>query len=103
MSVGKTAAQCCHASLGGYRATARDVAARWRGEGEACIVVQTPEGGGADWLRTAQNGAERLGLPTCLVADAGRTEVDPGTETVLAVGPGPADIVDKVTGRLKLL
>lgn len=31
-----------------------------------------------------------LGLETCLVKDAGRTQIAPGSKTVLGVGPGNA-------------
>ena len=47
--------------------------------------------------------AAASGLPLFVVQDAGRTEVAPGSRTVLAVGPAPASRVDQVTGRLKLL
>ncbi|KAJ1409826.1 Peptidyl-tRNA hydrolase, PTH2 [Sesbania bispinosa] len=43
--------------------------------------------------------AESIGLPTFVVADAGRTQVSAGSKTVLAVGPGPKASVDSVTGR----
>ena len=33
-------------------------------------------------------GARRLGLSVYLVADAGRTQIAPGSRTVLSVGPG---------------
>ena len=32
----------------------------------------------------------------------GRTQIAPGSHTVLAVGPAPGSMVDKVTGNLKL-
>ena len=106
MSCGKIAAQCAHASLGGYRDALRRSprdADRWVGAGETVIVVQTPADAGADYLRRARNAAAASGLPAALIADAGRTEVAPGTETVLAVGPGPVDDVDAITGALALL
>jgi len=31
-----------------------------------------------------------LGLETCLVKDAGKTQIAPGSKTVLGVGPGNA-------------
>ena len=101
MSAGKIAAQCAHASLGGYREALRrtpDVADRWVGAGETVIVVQHD-----GCLRTLHAAAVAANLNTSLIADAGRTEVAPGTETVLGVGPAPADDVDAITGRLKLL
>ena len=46
--------------------------------------------------------ARSLGLVSYLVADAGRTQIAAGSQTVLAVGPGPGNLVDQVTGGLKL-
>ena len=33
----------------------------------------------------------------------GRTQVDPGTITVIGIGPGPTEMVDSITGHLNLL
>ena len=65
------------------------------------VVVATPHGG----FSALRDAAPRAGLPHCLVADEGRTEVAPGTETtVLAVGPGEVSRADATTtGRLWLL
>lgn len=41
-------------------------------------------------------------LLVSIVQDAGRTQVASGSKTVLAVGPGPESLIDKVTGHLKL-
>lgn len=41
-------------------------------------------------------------VSTGQVEDDGRTEVPPGTKTVLALG-GISEIVDSVTGHLRLL
>ena len=44
-----------------------------------------------------------LNIPNVVVRDQGRTQVQAGTETVLAIGPEFISNVDKVTGHLKLL
>ncbi|KAG5591522.1 hypothetical protein H5410_042036 [Solanum commersonii] len=43
--------------------------------------------------------AEDIGLPTFVVADAGRTQVASGSRTVLAVGPGILRNLKQVSGR----
>ena len=97
--LGALAAQCAHAALGGARRADASVIERWAGAGETMIVVAAPHEG----LSALRDAASTAGLPHCLVADAGRTEVEPGTETVLAVGPGEVSRVDAITGRLRLL
>lgn len=47
--------------------------------------------------------ARSLGITAEVIQDAGRTQIDPGSLTVLGVGPAPKSVVDKVTGHLKLL
>ena len=53
-------------------------------------------------LLAVARSSREMGLVTSLIRDAGRTQIAPGSKTVLGVGPAPADLVDKVTGHLKL-
>ena len=42
-------------------------------------------------------------FPCSIIQDAGLTQLEPGTITVVAIGPGRTDDIDKITGNLKLL
>lgn len=46
--------------------------------------------------------AKAEGLLTNIVHDAGHTQIPAGSKTVCGVGPGPAKLIDQVTGHLKL-
>jgi PTH2 family peptidyl-tRNA hydrolase len=103
MGKGKIGAQCGHATLGAYkRAVKRSPAAvaswsRW-GQAKICVKVNSE----AELLEIEQL-ANALKLPNYLVADAGRTQIEAGSLTVLAVGPAPVAQINQVTGHLKLL
>lgn len=47
--------------------------------------------------------ARSLGLTAEVIQDAGRTQIEAGSMTVLGVGPAPKSLVDQITGGLKLL
>lgn len=47
--------------------------------------------------------AREAGLNTYIVRDAGHTQVEPGSMTVAAIGPGDGEEIDVITGSLKLL
>ena len=49
------------------------------------------------------NEARSSGLYTCMITDAGRTQVEPGSQTCVGIGPAPCSDIDKVTGDLKML
>ncbi|XWS26350.1 hypothetical protein CRYUN_Cryun26dG0024900 [Craigia yunnanensis] len=78
----------------------RSLLRQWEDCGQPKIVVTCKNQQEMNKLREA---AENIGLPTLVVADAGRTQVSAGSKTVLAVGPGLKVAVDLVTGKLNLL
>ncbi len=100
LSKGKTAAQVAHASLGAFKKAGSEVRNRWESEGEKKVVAGVED---EDELFELKTNAENLGLPAYLVKDAGRTEIPRGTTTALAIGPGPDEEIDKITGHLSLV
>ncbi|KAH7160711.1 peptidyl-tRNA hydrolase PTH2-domain-containing protein [Dactylonectria macrodidyma] len=108
MTKGKIAAQCSHATLACYKKLARSpegsaerkLLARWEKLGQAKIAVQIK---GQDEMLALCRKARSLGLVAEVVQDAGRTQIEAGSMTVLGVGPAPRSVVDQVTGGLKLL
>ena len=96
MGVGKVAAQVAHAALGAVKATGErdggwDKLRGWEAGGEAVIVLEVTDHAQLEGLLAE---AAVAGLTTHCVADAGRTEVAPGTHTVGAIGPDLAERVD---------
>ncbi|KAI1873839.1 uncharacterized protein JN550_003108 [Neoarthrinium moseri] len=108
MTKGKIAAQCSHATLACYKSLARQPATsaagqvlkRWERLGQAKIAVQTKS---QQELLDLMGRARALGLTAEVIQDAGRTQIEAGSMTVLGVGPAPKSLVDQVTGGLKLL
>ncbi|XP_057800726.1 uncharacterized protein LOC131016125 isoform X2 [Salvia miltiorrhiza] len=102
MGKGKIAAQCSHATLGLYKKIlnrAPKSLSRWEMCGQVKVVVKIES---EDDMLVLQERAKSLNLPTHVTIDAGRTQIAPNSRTVMAV-LGPADLVDDVTGGLKLL
>ncbi|PMB71447.1 Peptidyl-tRNA hydrolase 2 [Beauveria bassiana] len=109
MTKGKIAAQCSHATLACYKAlagnpdadsTERKMLARWEKYGQAKIAVQVKS---QDEMLQMCRKARGMGLTAEVVKDAGRTQIEAGSMTVLGVGPAPRSLIDEVTGHLKLL
>ncbi|KAK9271608.1 hypothetical protein L1049_001970 [Liquidambar formosana] len=102
MGKGKIAAQCSHATLGLYKKIlhrAPKALNRWEMCGQVKVVVKIES---EEDLLVLQERAKSLQLPTHVTIDAGRTQIAPNSRTVMAI-LGPADLVDDVTGGLKLL
>jgi PTH2 family peptidyl-tRNA hydrolase len=103
MSPGKLAVQVAHGSVGSAekaRRERRDWFRAWLAEGQKKVVVRVMD---ESELRELREQADKTGLPHELVQDAGLTELPPGTATVLAIGPAPNELVDKLTRDLLLL
>ncbi|XP_060595947.1 peptidyl-tRNA hydrolase 2, mitochondrial-like [Ruditapes philippinarum] len=102
MGKGKAAAQCAHGALGAAeKAMMKDSETlyAWKACGQPKVVVKTDSE--QSLLQLAKE-ASANGLICSIIKDAGRTQIASGSKTVLAVGPGPANLIDKVTGHLKL-
>lgn len=102
MGKGKVAAQCSHAAVSAYKQVQRrnpELLKQWEYCGQPKVVVKAPD---EEALIQLLSHAKEVGLPVSLIQDAGRTQIAPGSRTVLGVGPGPAHLVDSVTGDLKL-
>ncbi len=103
MGRGKACAQCAHAAVACYsqaRSEAPALLRQWELFGQKKVALKAP--GGEGELRELWTAAREAGLVARVVRDAGETQLDAGTATVLGVGPGPDAVVDKVTGHLKL-
>ena len=101
MSPGKAAAQSGHATLGCYRRAMRrcpNAVKDWLRIGQMKITVKCPT---VQELLELEEKCNAAGLNTCLIRDAGHTEIEPGSRTVLAVGPAPASAMDPLTRHLK--
>jgi len=103
MGTGKIAAQVGHASVLGaenVRKSRREWYDDWEDSGQEKVVVKVSS---LSELEQVKKHAISLGLPWSEVADAGHTQLEPGTITCISIGPAPEETIDKVTKDLKLL
>lgn len=101
MGVGKLAAQVGHAVLGLYHCLEDQMpeVREWESRGAKKVVLK---GTDTQHLLDLKQKALELHVANILIHDAGRTQIDPGSLTVLALF-GQSGEVDGVTGKLKLL
>ena len=99
MGTGKLAAQVAHASLSAYEKADDRTRRAWKSGGQKKVVLK---GSSERELHELSAIAASEGLPNAIVRDAGHTQLEPGTVTTLAVGPGDEELVDRVTGELSL-
>lgn len=102
MQKGKVAAQCGHAAVAAYvkgMKLAPKMVKRWMTFGGTKITLKLDS---EEQLLAIEKAAKNCNLITNVVRDAGQTQVAPGSRTVIAVGPAPQTLLNKVTGHLKL-
>jgi len=103
MGKGKIAVQVGHAAVTVSEETRKRRPEWWKAwyeEGQCKVVVKVNS---EDELGDIRREAVALGLAAAVIHDSGLTQVEPGTATCVGIGPGPAELVDKVTGELPLL
>lgn len=100
MGKGKIAAQCAHGSIEAFLKADSDVGEAWRDSGMPKIVLKVS---GEKELAQLFQKAKKAGLPAALIQDAGHTQIEPGSKTVVGIGPCKEAELDKLTGELKLL
>jgi len=100
MSEGKKCAQTAHASLGVYKKSDKKIIKKWELEGQKKVVLRIDS---KKEILDLHKKLKKEKIPCFLVEDAGLTELEPGTITALGIGPEKEEILDKITGKLKLL
>ena len=100
MGKGKLAAAVAHASLEAFKKASSKAVKAWELSGNKKVVTKV---GSKEELMALKEAAERNKLPCALIKDAGKTQVTPGSETALCIGPAKSDDIDRITKHLKLL
>ena len=102
MGKGKIAAQAGHASVTAtlkaaeHRPTTLD---SWLKSGQKKVCLKSSY----DDLMELESKAKANGIQTVRITDAGKTQIPSGSLTVIAFGPDNEDILQGLTGHLKLL
>lgn len=102
MGKGKACAQACHASIEAFlkvRQKEPETAEEWLAQGMPKIVLKAQSE--KEILEVFEK-AKRT-IPSSLIRDAGRTQVEAGSITAVGIGPWSQGEIDKITGSLKLL
>ncbi|MBI5355148.1 MAG: aminoacyl-tRNA hydrolase [Candidatus Aenigmarchaeota archaeon] len=84
MSVGKTAAQASHASLGAYKKSDAKIRSEWERIGCKKVVLKARS---VEEIEDIELKCQKNGIPCFVVRDAGLTELSPGTVTAIGIGP----------------
>ncbi|KAL0099076.1 hypothetical protein PUN28_020255 [Cardiocondyla obscurior] len=101
MGKGKVAAQCSHAAVAAYKSARKypEILKAWEKCGQPKIILKVDSEAG---LVEIAKQAKIAGLLSNVIQDAGHTQIPAGSKTVCAVGPGPEEMINVITGDLKL-
>lgn len=102
MSVGKKIAQGSHAAVTASelsRKMNKDLWERWFREGQKKVVLKV--GSEAELLEYYHKAKDK-GFVAVLISDAGLTQIEPGTNTAVGIGPIKSADIDPITGELPL-
>jgi PTH2 family peptidyl-tRNA hydrolase len=97
---GKIAAHVAHAAVAAALSCRQEDLLRWNKEGAKKVVLKVEN---LQKLKELYTQAKKMKLPCSLISDAGKTQLKKGTITALAIGPADEKLIDKITGKLKLL
>ena len=107
LGAGKIAAQVAHAAVSLYDEITLEGSSyyqsaleHWNEYGAKKIVLRAKN---LDELKAVKKMCRQAKIPSILISDAGHTQVDPGTKTVLGIGPEESEKLDKITGEFKLM
>lgn len=73
---------------------------QWEKFGQLKVVVKVNS---EDELLDIAQSCQIKGIVTTIIRDAGRTQIAPGSKTVLGVGPDISETIDELTHHLRLL
>lgn len=99
LSAGKLGAQVAHASVSSYKNTPKKDVEKWELEGQKKVVLKVLN---ENELLDVFMRAKKEKIACALIKDAGRTEIAPGTNTCVGIGPAEDTQIDLVVGDLKL-
>lgn len=104
LTKGKIASQCAHAAIICYQKSStgehKNNLSKWLRAGQPKVVLKVD---GYEQINQIKQDAHSLGIVAEFVCDAGRTQVDAGTVTVLGLGPDSSEKLDQLIKELKLL
>ncbi len=97
---GKLAVHVAHASLEAALQVDEEILEKWRKEGAKKVVVKVKD---LVELESIERKLKANKIKYVKISDAGLTQLKRGTVTCIGIGPIEEKIIDKITGKLKLL